>query len=402
MTIKTYAHERLIAELAVQRVALLTRQILSSACNRRRNSQISKSDTSPVTIADFAAQALLISAIRGAFPEDGFVGEEDARALRSDSFLRKQVWELVQVTRLDDQECEALLARPESVEEMCDLIDLGGHGQGGISSSPSETTETKRFWALDPIDGTASFIKNQQYAVALALVEEGKEVLGVLACPNLLIPDFNVDNDINVNNPATVATPAGGLVTRMKETNVDEHGLGIMLSAVRNQGAVLRRISPGALLDATRIDRRRSLKENVRLESLHFIDSSLSAATKSEKVRELADLAGAPYPGTEIYSSHMRYAALILGGRSHVQVRFPASRRPPWCLWDHAGAQLIYTESGPGRITDLRGRPIDFGTGRDLTGTYGLIAADESVHGEILSLVTEMLERDGDRSPVEA
>jgi 3'(2'), 5'-bisphosphate nucleotidase len=116
----------------------------------------------------------------------------------------------------------------------------------------------------------------------------------------------------------------------------------------------------------------------------------------------LAEAAGAGYPGTEIYSSHMRYAALILGGREHVQVRFPASRRPPWCIWDHVGAQLIYTESGAGKITDLRGRPIDFGTGRDMMGNYGLIAADESVHGRILELVTEMLERDGDITPVEA
>ncbi|KAK1757114.1 carbohydrate phosphatase [Echria macrotheca] len=375
MTIKPYIVERFIAELAVQRVAILTRRVLSSALNRRRNSQISKSDASPVTVADFAVQALLISPLHAAFPNDTFVGEEDAQALRDDPVLAQQVWDLVSSTTLADAAGEAILARPKSIAEMCDTIDLGGRGRGG---------RTGRFWALDPIDGTASFIKNQQYAVALALVEDGREVLGVLGCPNLLL------------------SPSDPIV---RETSVDEHGLGIMLSAVRGHGALMRPILAGDdIALPTRIDRRVSSpkSETVSLENLHFIDSSLSAATLSDKVRELADLAGAPYPGTEIYSSHMRYAALILGSRRHVQVRFPASRRPPWCLWDHAGAQLIYTESGAGKITDLRGRPVDFGTGRDLAGTYGLIAADESIHGKILELVTDMLDKAGDRSPVEA
>ena len=39
--------------------------------------------------------------------------------------------------------------------------------------------------ALDPIDGTKGFLRNDQYAVALALIEDGKPVLGVLGCPNI-------------------------------------------------------------------------------------------------------------------------------------------------------------------------------------------------------------------------
>jgi len=373
MTVKPYRDERLIAELAVQRVSMLTRRVLSTALNRRRNSQMTKTDASPVTVADFAVQALLISAIHSAFPTDSFVGEEDATELRADPDLARQVWDLVSTTHLSDPECEALLATPRDVAHMCDMIDLGGRGCGGRAG---------RFWALDPIDGTASFIKNQQYAVSLALVEDGREVLGVLGCPNLRL--------------------ASEGRARVRETCVDEAGLGLMLSAVRGQGAQVRPIGPRGLEAPTRIDRRASkgCQVPVELRDLHFIDSALSPATLSEKVRELAENAWAAYPGTEIYSSHMRYAALILGGRDHVQVRFPATRRPPWCLWDHVGAQLIYTESGAGKITDLRGRPVDFGTGRDLLGNYGLVAADESVHGRVLELVTEMLEKDGGVSPV--
>ena len=44
---------------------------------------------------------------------------------------------------------------------------------------------TGRFWTIDPIDGTKGFLRNDQYAIALALIEDGQVVLGVLGCPNL-------------------------------------------------------------------------------------------------------------------------------------------------------------------------------------------------------------------------
>lgn len=41
-----------------------------------------------------------------------------------------------------------------------------------------------RHWVLDPVDGTLGFVRGDQYAVALALIEDGKVVIGVLGCPN--------------------------------------------------------------------------------------------------------------------------------------------------------------------------------------------------------------------------
>ncbi|KAK5662372.1 hypothetical protein OQA88_8282 [Cercophora sp. LCS_1] len=368
MTQKLYT-ESTLALHSVLRASLLTRRVLSSSLSRRRNSQITKSDTSPVTVADFAVQALLISAIHAAYPLDAFVGEEDASELRSDPELLRQVWELIQSVSETDT---SGLALPQSEEEVCELIDLGGGGRGGREG---------RFWALDPIDGTAAFIRGEQFAISLALVEDGEEVVGVLGCPNLGLED--------------------AVCGRVREEDVDAVGCGVVLSAVRGQGAWVRGVgADGEVQGANQVVR--TGKKGVKLEDLHFLDSSLSPATLSERVEELAGFAGAQYPGTEMYSSHMRYAASILGGKECVQVRFPASRRPPWCLWDHAGSQLIYTESG-GKITDLRGRKFDFGRGRDLAGNYGMIAADESVHGEILELVTAMLERDGEvPTPIEA
>lgn len=44
---------------------------------------------------------------------------------------------------------------------------------------------TGRFWTLDPIDGTKGFLRGDQYAVCLALIDNGQVQVGVLGCPNL-------------------------------------------------------------------------------------------------------------------------------------------------------------------------------------------------------------------------
>jgi 3'(2'), 5'-bisphosphate nucleotidase len=59
-------------------------------------------------------------------------------------------------------------------------------------------------------------------------------------------------------------------------------------------------------------------------------------------------------------------------------------------IWDHAGAQLIFTEIG-GKITDLDGKPINFGAGRSLSKNRGMVAAKEDVHERILAKIRECL-----------
>ena len=43
------------------------------------------------------------------------------------------------------------------------------------------------FGPLDPIDGTKGFLRGDQYAIALALIENGVVTLGFMACPNLYV-----------------------------------------------------------------------------------------------------------------------------------------------------------------------------------------------------------------------
>ena len=106
---------------------------------------LQKGDKSPVTVADFAAQAIVSHLLAEGAPAIPMVGEEDATALREadNASLRDKVIASVQAV-LPSLSAEGVLS----------AIDRGTYG-GGPSG---------RHWVLDPIDGTKGFLRLDQYA----------------------------------------------------------------------------------------------------------------------------------------------------------------------------------------------------------------------------------------------
>src|SRR5689334_21923773 len=146
---------------AVREASLLARRIQREMVS----GSLTKDDRSPVTVADFAVQALISRRLAENFSIAALVGEEQADALR----LEEGVAILDQITKF------VRTAIPNATpEEVCGLIDRGS----------GEAPDT--FWTLDPIDGTKGFLRREQYAVALALVQDGRVQLGVLGCPELV------------------------------------------------------------------------------------------------------------------------------------------------------------------------------------------------------------------------
>ncbi|KAM0245664.1 hypothetical protein ACHAQJ_010504 [Trichoderma viride] len=346
-----FSQELHIASLAVQRASLLTKLVAEAA----DKGAMEKTDASIVTIADFAAQALLISALHRTFPDDGFLGEESAAALRSNCELQDRVWALVSSTKLDDQASEALLATPSSKEELLEIISLGK------KTIPNQR-ET-RFWILDPIDGTTTFLQGQQYAICLALVEDGKQKIGVLGCPNLNRKGRPIQEDLGTQN-----------------------GYGLMLFAIAGMGAYARPMSTGNLEPACRLEQ---LRGTMDAKELRFIESATHPAISPDKHRMVAQLLGIPWPGTELWAMQMKYVALALG-EGEIVIRIPRNEQFRPYVWDHAGGQLIFEEAG-GIITDLTGKPFDFTAGIRLESNYGLIAAPALVHNQVLKAVQEIL-----------
>ena len=79
-----------------------------------------------------------------------------------------------------DPKPRAMPAARSIEEQVCRWIDHGGGSQ-----------YSERFWTLDPIDGTKGFLRGEQYAVALALIVDGRVAVAALACPNLTCPAGN-------------------------------------------------------------------------------------------------------------------------------------------------------------------------------------------------------------------
>ncbi len=127
--------------------------------------QMTKDDRSPVTVADFAAQAIVCQRLHDDLGAIDMVGEESAAEIREPGkeTLAEAVAQTVQKYRPDLDDEAALSA-----------IDIGNHDASNSS-----------YWTLDPIDGTKGFLRGGQYAVSLAFIENGEVTLGVLGCPNM-------------------------------------------------------------------------------------------------------------------------------------------------------------------------------------------------------------------------
>ena len=126
---------------------------------------ITKSDRSPVTIADYGSQALVCRALHEAFPDDPIMAEEDSALLRAN--------EQTELREILGQHLEAVRPGTSLVQAM-KWIDYG-----------NAETYSDRFWTLDPIDGTKGFLRKGQFAVALALIVDGNVAVAGLACPKL-------------------------------------------------------------------------------------------------------------------------------------------------------------------------------------------------------------------------
>ena len=191
----SYQQEKQLAIAAVTAAAQLCEQVRQE----QGSSAMKKPDRSPVTVADFGAQAVICQALASAFPEDPVVAEEDSAFLRSPANIEQ----LSLVTNYVQAQIPSA-----TTEDITTWID---RGNGAVAS---------RYWTLDPIDGTKGYVRGDQYAIALALVEEGELKLGILGCPALPINLTQPDSEkgvifVAIDSPHAVANVKNIVKTRI-------------------------------------------------------------------------------------------------------------------------------------------------------------------------------------------
>lgn len=353
-TMSSYTKELKIAQLAVARASILTKSVFAE----KAKGTISKEDKSPVTIGDYGAQALIISAIKYNFPDDEVVGEEDADSLRTDEKeLSAKIWGLVKDVKLDDSESDAALGGPiKSQEDMLKAIDQG-NSKGGNKG---------RIWALDPIDGTKGFLRGGQYAVCLALMVDGDVKVGVLGCPNLPIDDSQQLTE-NIGADAT-----------------SSDGYGVLFSAVQGQGARSQPLTRGATNDGhpIHVSKITSVSQGVMCES---VEPGHSSKGDNAIISEKLGISRKPVQ----MDSQAKYGS-VARGAGDIYLRLPVRKDYVEKIWDHAAGDLIVREAG-GEVTDISGKRLDFSRGQTLTENKGVVAAPREIHAEVLRAVTEVL-----------
>jgi 3'(2'), 5'-bisphosphate nucleotidase len=290
---------------------------------------IEKNDGTPVTVADFVSQAVICRVITEAFPTDPIVGEESAAMLREPDMVEHLEKITAYVQRIAPD------AKPESVSAWID------RGTGDVGP---------RYWTLDPIDGTKGFLRGDQYAVAVALIEGGEVKVGVLACPWLLLNPENPKGD-----------------------------RGMLFVAVRGQGATMVSLNGG---DPYPIH----VASPHLIANLPFAESFESAHSAHSLQVEVAKAAGIQVPSLRM-DGQAKYGA-VARGEAVLYLRFlsPESRTYIEKIWDHAAGALIVEEAG-GRVTDMHGRPLDFSQGANLNRNEGIIASNGSIHDKILEVL---------------
>lgn len=207
-----------------------------------------KSDESPVTEADEAAEAIILPALAALLPGVPIVSEESGLNGQSLDFTRQ------------------------------------------------------RFWAVDPLDGTKEFIRHSgEFTVNIALIEQGRPVLGVVHAPAL---------------------------------DVTYSGAGLDTAMMRQGRQAARPITA----------RRAPADGLIALASRsHDSSEELREVLSRYKIRERRQM------GSSVKFCH------IAAGQADLYLRLG-----PTCEWDTAAGQAVLEAAG-GSVTLLDGKPFTYG-----------------------------------------
>ena len=314
------------------KIALKTVTAASALCQKIASDlagkeSILKSDRSPVTIADYGSQAIISKFIKDVFTEDAIVAEEDSKELRKPVHSRI----LEQVTHYVNE-----FVPDSSPEKICSWIDYSSHSL------------SDRFWALDPIDGTKGFLRGDQYAIALALIENGFTKLGILACPRL-----HVDKE----------RPLGKK--------------GCLFLALRGKGSIQIDIGSGEQQSLS-VAKVSDPSEAIITESVesdhadHFFHQRLAKKLNISKPSLRLD-------------SQAKYG-IVARGEATIYLRVPSPSEPGYKekIWDHAAGSIITEEAG-GRVTDISGHPLDFLSGIKMEKNQGVVVTNGILHDAVLA-----------------
>jgi len=301
-------------------------------CSETSIRSLTKSDNSPVTLADLGIQAVAGALLEQYFPQGMLVAEESTDVLKS----------FEGPADLEKLENYVKAFFPQATSQaICDWIDRGKAVPG-----PS-------FWTLDPIDGTRGFLRGGQYVTALALIREGKLEMAALGCPNLKTPEA-----------------------------LGRH-LGLLVLAVRGKGCWGTALEGGDRWIPFKVSHCKDITQARILESM---EPGHRDVEKGKCIRKIMGIIPEPLP----LDSQAKHVVLAMG-KAEVFYRTLSQKHPERRekIWDVAPGALAIEEAG-GRVTDLDGKAIDYGCGVTLSNSPGFVATNGLLHEAVLKTLSEV------------
>lgn len=300
-------------------------RLSATLCRKVQNellSSMDKSDSSPVTIADYGCQALIHRAIMLNFPEHGLISEEGSEHLRTNASDD----ETSSIVRLVSES----LGEEVTIEQICDWIDHRGD------------LDNEFIWSIDPIDGTKGFLRKAQYAIAIGLLQDCKPVGGILVCPSL---PYDLDDADSAVGVLMIGYGAG---TARKFAIDAEHSMSVSSNTVTDS---------------------RQMRVLGSVESAHGDPALVSGMMQASNIEG----------GFVRYDSQAKYAVIAMGGAEmYIRPRSAPDYREN--IWDHV-AGVAVCEAAGAVVTDIDGKTLDFSHGERLTENRGVLAtANATAH----------------------
>jgi len=365
-----------VALLSVLHASRVTRHL--QPINSSDIQTLSKKDASPVTVGDFASQAVALHTIYNTFANsDMYIAEEGSDALRNDEELLEKVWRAVNHVHKG------------GLNSQQDLLNAIDYGQGiGDEEVQSSATTKRRVWVLDPIDGTKGFLRGRvaggQYCIALALIEDGEPVVSVLGCPNLPVPSsestrsvpygaWSEDeaNDATTSGKRLFSSSRGCLFVAVRDGGCYEIPLVVLEKYLLEQGNSTGDL-PWKRLQVTANDGTTKAKHEATfcLGVERGFSDPKGTVLKIAQVIHGSDALIVDADGITDIKNSLRIDGqgkygLLARGDAEYFLRLPKDGYTDF-VWDVASGYLVLKEAG-GKMSDVSGNAINFseiGVGR--------------------------------------
>ncbi|KAK8808391.1 hypothetical protein WA158_008292 [Blastocystis sp. Blastoise] len=323
----------------VRKASLISKEIQKTISSEN---VISKSDLSPVTVADYSVQAIISLHLIRLFGKENFklVAEEDSNFLQTSQ--GKDCLE--RVTTYVNQAFESDIYTEQDIIE--------------VLSNNNNIDTNHDYWVLDPIDGTKGFIRKQYYAIGLAYIHNHTPFFGIISSPNLSFSSFS--SSLNIYD----SFPKGCIFVAQQSSGVKMIDLDTHIS----RAICCHDIQ--SVSDAVFVTSYERGHSNVSI--LDSIKQELNNNTQS------------------IYIDSMTKYCLVARGDAHVYYRYKPTNDYKENVWDHAAGYIIAKESGL-IVTDILNKEIDFSTGKKLSNNHGILVSSPSIRPQVMNAIHKVI-----------